>query len=138
MFPVLFLIIAFEFLVRQRRGIKFRISLPISQVFLITALSGLISLASGNDASGGIVGGLVREYTETYLGGAGSFIVLVTVLIISVRLGTGLSLVQLSEKTIMAVAFIAKGMASLVKKAKEIPPSGEKREKEKKPGYLGF
>ena len=132
-FPVLFLIIAFEFLVRQRRGIKFRISLPISQVFLITALSGLISLASGNDASGGIVGGLVREYTETYLGGAGSFIVLVTVLIISVRLGTGLSLVQLSEKTIMAVAFIAKGMASLVKKAKEIPPSEEEGEEEEVP-----
>ena len=57
---------------RQRRGIKFRISLPISQVFLITALSGLIALVSGNDASGGIVGGLVREFSATYLGGAGS------------------------------------------------------------------
>lgn len=132
-FPVLFLIIAFEFLVRQRRGIKFRISLPISQVFLITALSGLISLVSGNDASGGIVGGLVREYSETYLGGAGSFIVLITVLIISVRLGTGLSLVQLSEKTIMAVAFIAQHMASLVKKTKEIPPSEEEGEEEEVP-----
>ncbi|MFZ3071758.1 MAG: DNA translocase FtsK 4TM domain-containing protein, partial [Thermodesulfobacteriota bacterium] len=129
-FPVLFLVIAFEFLVRQRKGIDFRISLPISQVFLIIALSGLIALVSGNDASGGIVGGLVRELSETYLGWAGSFIVLVTILIISVRLGTGLSLVQLSEKIIIASAFIAKTAASLVSKAKETRPSEEEGEEE--------
>src|SRR3990172_10100952 len=125
-FPVLFLVIAFEFLVRQRRGIDFRISLPISQVFLIIALSGLIALVSGNDASGGIVGALVRGQSETYLGWWGSFITLVTVLIISVRLGTGLSLVQLSEKMIVAAAFTVRLAASFVNKAKEALPSEEK------------
>lgn len=129
-FPILFLIIAFEFLVRGRKGIDFRISLPISQVFLIIALSGLISLVSGNDASGGIVGSLVREQLGIYLGGAGSFIALVTILIISVRLGTGLSLVQLSEKMIVAVAFIVKLVSSFANKAKPVPASEEEDEEE--------
>ncbi len=96
-FPVLFFIIGFEFTFRE--GFKARFSIPISLVLLVVACSGMLVLITGEDSTGGVVGTLATKNLNLYLGPAGSFVVLAAVFLISLRVGTGISLIKLAERT---------------------------------------
>ncbi|MEE9614022.1 MAG: DNA translocase FtsK 4TM domain-containing protein [Thermodesulfobacteriota bacterium] len=111
-FPVIFIVLAYEFAVRD--GLKLRLSIPVSLVLFIIACSGLLSLLSGDDKAGGIVGAFATQPVEVYLGPAGTFIVLVAVFLISLRVGTGISLISLAKSVFSATAVVAGKSAGAV------------------------
>ncbi len=103
-FPLLFLFIAYRLLLKN--GFRFRLALPASLILFVSSLSGMLSTSGVEGRSGGIVGDLVERHLGLYLGTAGSMIVLGAVFLISLRVGTGLSLVQLGERTFSLVLLV--------------------------------
>ena len=101
-FPFIFALIAFEFLFRE--GLKARVSIPMSLLLFIIAFSGIFVLLGGEGHYGGIVGSLLTLNLKVYLGPAGTFIVLFAIFLISLRIGTGISLIYLAQKTALLIA----------------------------------
>ena len=100
-FPFIFALIAFEFLFRE--GLKARVSIPLSLLLFIIAFSGIFVLLGGEGHLGGIVGSLLTLNLKVYLGPAGTFIVLFAIFLISLRIGTGISLIYLAQKTALLI-----------------------------------
>ena len=131
-FPFLFFLLAYEFIVRY--GVNFRIVMPLSLFFFVSSLSAIFSLVTGSreDSAvhdplflrpGGILGKVVDYYTEFAIGTAGSYIVLFSILLISLRLGTGLSLIEIGKRVFSAALSVANlfyaGVSFLVRKFSE-------------------
>jgi S-DNA-T family DNA segregation ATPase FtsK/SpoIIIE len=113
-FPLLFAMLAYEFIFRE--GLKARISIPISLILFIISSSGLLVLAlgealTGKASYGGIVGDFVTNRLDLYLGPVGTFVVLLMIFLISLRIGTGISLIQLFEKAVGFVIYSLRGSA---------------------------
>jgi len=97
LFPILIIILAREFLIR--REFNFRLSIPISLLFLLVAFSGLLSSLIGNDIlSGGVVGKYVCLLLWDYLGWTGTLIFLMAMLLCSIIFTTGISFVAIANK----------------------------------------
>ena len=97
LFPILIIILALEFLIR--REFNFRLSIPISLLFLLVAFSGLLSSLIGNDIlSGGVVGKYVCLLLWGYLGWTGTLIFLMAMLLCSIIFTTGISFVAIVNK----------------------------------------
>ena len=97
LFPILIIILALEFLIR--REFNFRLSIPISLLFLLVAFSGLLSSLIGNDIlSGGVVGKYVCLLLWNYLGWTGTLIFLMAMLLCSIIFTTGISFVAIVNK----------------------------------------
>ena len=97
LFPILIIILAREFLIR--REFNFRLSIPISLLFLLVAFSGLLSSLIGNDIlSGGVVGKYVCLLLWNYLGWTGTLIFLMAMLLCSIIFTTGISFVAIANK----------------------------------------
>src|SRR3972149_2292704 len=97
LFPILIIILAREFLIR--REFNFRLSIPISLLFLLVAFSGLLSSLIGNDIlSGGVVGKYVCLLLWDYLGWTGTLIFLMAMLLCSIIFTTGISFVAIVNK----------------------------------------
>lgn len=97
LFPVLIIILALEFLIR--REFNFRLTIPISLLFLLVAFSGLLSSLIGSDIlSGGVVGKYVCLLLWNYLGWTGTLIFLMAVLLCSIIFTTGISFVAMVNK----------------------------------------
>jgi S-DNA-T family DNA segregation ATPase FtsK/SpoIIIE len=97
LFPILIIILALEFLIR--REFNFRLSIPISLLFLLVAFSGLLSSLIGNDIlSGGVVGKYVCLLLWDYLGWTGTLIFLMAMLLCSIIFTTGISFVAIANK----------------------------------------
>src|SRR3990172_2062675 len=97
LFPILIIILALEFLIR--REFNFRLSIPISLLFLLVAFSGLLSSLIGNNIlSGGVVGKYVCLLLWGYLGWTGTLIFLMAMLLCSIIFTTGISFVAIMNK----------------------------------------
>ncbi|MCK4847213.1 MAG: DNA translocase FtsK 4TM domain-containing protein, partial [Deltaproteobacteria bacterium] len=107
-FPIIFLILAIELLVRS--GVSFRPSIPISIVLFIASASAVLALGVGGDGqqvlAGGALGSLVAGALRPYVGVVGGVIIFGAVFLISLRVGTGISLINLTEKVFQGVSFI--------------------------------
>ena len=97
LFPVLITLLALEFLIR--REFKFRLTIPLSLLFLLISFSGLLSSLVGSDTlSGGILGKYVCLFLWDYLSWTGTLIFLIAMFIISTIFATGISLVDIVGK----------------------------------------
>ncbi|MBI5598279.1 MAG: DNA translocase FtsK 4TM domain-containing protein [Deltaproteobacteria bacterium] len=117
-FPLLFLFLAYEFILRH--GVNFRPSMAVSLFFFVISLAGLLSFRTPGDKAadwlavgdgwftGGIVGNVVNHYLKILLGPAGSVIVLGAVILISLRLGTGVSVIRFAEGFFAVAVFTAR------------------------------
>lgn len=109
-FPVLFLFIAYRMLFKF--GVKVKVTIPVSLILFMSALSALVEVVLGG--KGGIVGNFIARHLGVYLGSAGSIIVLGALILISLRVGTGLSLIQLGQGVAAVILAVAAFVASLV------------------------
>lgn len=97
LFPVLITLLALEFLIR--REFKFRLTIPLSLLFLLISFSGLLSSLVGSDTlSGGILGKYACLFLWDYLSWTGTLIFLIAMFIISTIFATGISLVDVVGK----------------------------------------
>jgi len=97
LFPVLITLLALEFLIR--REFKFRLTIPLSLLFLLISFSGLLSSLVGSDTlSGGILGKYACLFLWDYLSWTGTLIFLIAMFIISTIFATGISLVDIVGK----------------------------------------
>lgn len=94
--PVIIAVISAEFLLRRFTRLKAAV-LASFAVFVISSSGLLATLFSGPEA-GGFVGGFIGNASADYLGSTGSVIMLTAVVLITVLLATGISLVQLGVK----------------------------------------
>jgi len=97
LFPILITLLALEFLIR--REFKFRLTIPLSLLFLLISFSGLLSSLVGSDTlSGGILGKYACLFLWDYLSWTGTLIFLIAMFIISTIFATGISLVDIVGK----------------------------------------
>ncbi|MCK4738783.1 MAG: DNA translocase FtsK 4TM domain-containing protein [Deltaproteobacteria bacterium] len=101
-FPIIFAYIAFECIFRE--GMRARVSIPVSMFLFIVTFSGLFSLLIEEPMAGGIVGHFLTFNLSPYLGTAGTFIVFAAIFLISLRIGIGISLIQIGEHVFGYVA----------------------------------
>ncbi len=102
-FPALFFLISYRMLFRF--GVKVRATIPISLILFIVALAAIIEIILGGQ--GGIVGNFIARHLGLYLGSAGSIIVLGAVLLIALRVGTGISVVRFGQSIAVVILAIA-------------------------------
>ncbi|MCK5236570.1 MAG: DNA translocase FtsK 4TM domain-containing protein, partial [Deltaproteobacteria bacterium] len=94
--PVLFGYLSYRFAFRE--GLALRISIPISLGLLIVASSGLFVLLLGSEVAGGLIGKIGANNLVHFVGLPGSIIILLAILLASLRVGTGISLISFFEK----------------------------------------
>ncbi len=94
--PVIIAVISAEFLLRRFTRLKAAV-LASFAVFVISS-SGLLATVFSAPEAGGFVGGFIGNVSADYLGSTGSVIMLTAVVLITVLLATGISLVQLGVK----------------------------------------
>ncbi len=108
-FPVLFFFISYRMLFKF--GVKVRAAIPISLILFIAALAGLIEVILGGQ--GGIIGNFIARHLGLYLGSAGSIIVLGAVLLIALRVGTGVSAIWFGQSIAAAILAVASFFGAL-------------------------
>lgn len=97
LFPVFIIIIAIEFLIKRESKFKSFLLFPL--IFLLISFSGLLSSLIGNDTlSGGILGKYTCLFLWDYFSWTGTLIVLATILIASLILSTGISVVGITGR----------------------------------------
>ncbi|MEK6759112.1 MAG: DNA translocase FtsK 4TM domain-containing protein [Deltaproteobacteria bacterium] len=94
--PLILAVISAEFLMRRFTRLKAAV-LASFAVFVISS-SGLLATVFSAPEAGGFVGGFIGNVSADYLGVTGSVILLTAVVLITVLLATGISLVQLGVK----------------------------------------
>lgn len=94
--PLIIAVISAEFLLRRFTRLKAAV-LASFAVFVISS-SGLLATLFSAPEAGGFVGGFIGNASSDYLGRTGSIIMLTAVVLITVLLATGISLVQLGVK----------------------------------------
>jgi len=77
-----------------RRVFTYRVAVPISLLVLILSLSSLFAQLFGTEEAGGVVGGFLSGYLTAWFGSTGAAIILFAVVLITLLIATGLSLVQ--------------------------------------------
>jgi len=90
--PIVLIIISIGFLLR--RIFRFRVAVPVSFAFFIVSASALLSCTLASKGSGGFIGDYVGLTLSNYLGVTGAVILLSAVVLITVLVATGISLVQ--------------------------------------------
>ncbi len=94
--PLVLVIISVGFLLR--RIFRFSAAVPISFAFFIVASSALISCLALTRDSGGFIGGYIAGVLSNYLGVTGAVIMLSAVVLATILIATGVSLVQFGIK----------------------------------------
>lgn len=90
--PLVLIIISAGFLLR--RIFRFSAAVPISFAFFILSSSALLSCVILTKDSGGFVGDFIAGILSNYLGVTGAIIILSAIVLITVLVATGISLVQ--------------------------------------------
>ncbi|MBI5588146.1 MAG: DNA translocase FtsK 4TM domain-containing protein [Deltaproteobacteria bacterium] len=133
--PFVLIVISVEFLLR--RLFKFNLAVPISFAFFILSSSALLSCVILTKDSGGIIGDFIGGIFSNYLGATGAVIILSAIVIITVLLATGISLVQFGIKifppTVSAVkSTLEKVRSNMEGEAGEEPVEEEAKKETKK------
>ncbi len=140
LFPVLFLLTGLWFLLRE--GFSFRVSIPISFFCFVFSLAGIMAVLAGQESkTGGIIGGEIQNQLSPILGPVGAVIVLGAVLLISIRVGSGISLVRMAQLVGRVFGVAGGGAKKLGQRRKEKSEESNKNKitekiKSKKPTII--
>ncbi len=123
-FPFILVVISIGFLLR--RLYNFRASVPISFAFFIISFSAFLSQLLLKDEAGGFIGAHLSRILTNYIGGTGTLIILFAVVLITVLIATGISLVQMGVKIAPPATSVFKFLLS--KKEKDMEEDDEEPE----------
>ncbi|MDO8427567.1 MAG: DNA translocase FtsK 4TM domain-containing protein [Deltaproteobacteria bacterium] len=123
-FPFILVVISIGFLLR--RLYNFRASVPISFAFFIISFSAFLSQLLLKDEAGGYIGAHLSRILTNYIGGTGTLIILFAIVLITVLIATGISLVQMGVK--IAPPATSVFIFLLSKKEKDIEEDDEEPE----------
>ncbi|MDH4227123.1 MAG: DNA translocase FtsK 4TM domain-containing protein [Deltaproteobacteria bacterium] len=133
-FPLLLFFLSFVFLIRHGEG--FNIAKALSLVLFFTASCAIFSFIFDGAVAGGVFGELIERNLAGYVGKAGGIIIFSAVFLVSLRIGTGLPVIQIFDKTARALWFVTKGVYGagrfFGKKAAELKKEEIEAEKPKK------
>lgn len=104
--PLILIFISFGFLLQ--RIFAFRPAVPISFAVFMLSMSTLLSVLIGTKAAGGVIGGFLGAHITNLVGYTGSIIILTAIVLITIIIATGISLVGLGIRFFPALIFIAK------------------------------
>lgn len=134
--PLIFFVIAYK--VIRQRNLQFRFGYMVGLFLFIISACGLLELLLPlGDLNGGAVGSFVVKLSQPYLGSFGAGVVMVAILLISFRVGTGLSFIEIIKHIFTyiaaAVTFLRNFSQNMREKSakKKIETEKLKREKEK-------
>ena len=136
-FPALLLLLSFHFF-RNQKLIDFLVTLFGGFLLIIT--SGSLLALNGSEyhlfgttySSGGVIGIPLKTLLVRYSNASGTIIILTVVWIISFKLMTGISLIQLMKHLWNTVAFLFERIATLMIKWRERRKKAKKRSQAKK------
>lgn len=127
--PFIIIAISFDLLLRRILSIT-TVALASVLIFILSS-SALFSAVSASGGAGGVVGAFLSARFAKYLGATGSIIILSAVVIITLLVATGLSLVQAGVGMYPPVAAFFKWIIS--KASGKAEEAGEEEEEEKTP-----
>lgn len=134
--PLIFFVIAYK--VIRQRDLQFRFGYLVGLFLFIISACGLLELLLPlGDLNGGAVGAFVMKLSQPYLGSIGAGVVMVAILLISFRVGTGLSFIEIVKHIftyIISVFVFFKNFAQNLRERsaqKKIEKEKIKKEKEK-------
>src|SRR3990170_3918127 len=116
-FPIILIVISVQFL--MRRFLSFRVVVPVSFLVFVLASSAFLSLAASNEAVGGAVGTFLSRMLTDLDGATGAAIFLSAVILITLLVATGISVVQIGGKVIPPTASLFKALVERVRQRDE-------------------
>ena len=116
-FPIILIVISVQFL--MRRFASFRVVVPVSFLVFVLASSAFLSLAASNEAAGGAAGTFLSRMLTDLAGATGAAIFLSAVILITLLVATGISVVQIGGKVIPPTASLFKALMERVRQRDE-------------------
>ena len=116
-FPIILIVISVQFL--MRRFLSFRVVVPVSFLVFVLASSAFLSLAASNEAAGGAAGTFLSRMLTDLAGATGAAIFLSAVILITLLVATGISVVQIGGKVIPPTASLFKALMERVRQRDE-------------------
>lgn len=116
-FPIILIVISVQFL--MRRFASFRVVVPVSFLVFVLASSAFLSLAASNEAAGGAAGTFLSRMLTDLSGATGAAIFLSAVILITLLVATGISVVQIGGKVIPPTASLFKALMERVRQRDE-------------------
>ena len=104
--PLILIFISFGFLLQ--RIFAFRPAVPISFAVFMLSMSTLLAVLIGGKAAGGVIGDFLSAHITNLVGYTGSIIILPAIVLITIVIATGISLVGLGIRFFPALIFIVK------------------------------
>lgn len=128
--PFVLIVVSVEFLLR--RLFKFSLAVPVSFAFFILSSSALLSCVILTKDSGGIIGDFIGGIFSSYLGATGAVIILSAIVLITVLIATGISLVQFGIRIFPPAVSAVKSTLEKVRSNREGEAGEEPVEQEAK------
>ncbi|CAG1066710.1 DNA translocase FtsK [uncultured bacterium] len=116
-FPIILIVISVQFL--MRRFLSFRVVVPVSFLVFVLASSAFLSLVSAAETAGGAVGTFLSRMLTDLAGATGAAIFLSAVILITLLVATGISVVQIGGKVIPPAAMLFKSMMEKLRQRNE-------------------
>jgi S-DNA-T family DNA segregation ATPase FtsK/SpoIIIE len=130
-FPLLLAVISLKLILR--RVVTISLAVPVSFIFFIPSFSALLTTTIETPESGGIIGLELSGFLVGYLGFTGAVIILAAVVLASILLATGTSIVHgglaLAPGLLAALQAVFSVGKLLKKSPEEAPDKNAKREK---------
>src|SRR3990170_7347822 len=124
-FPIILIVIAVQFL--MRRFASFRVVVPVSFLVFVLASSAFLSLAASAETAGGAAGTFLSRMLTDLAGATGAAIFLSAVILITLLVATGISVVQIGGKVFPPTAMLFKALMERVRQRNE---NGEEDDEE--------
>src|SRR3990170_4847026 len=130
-FPFILLLLSVGLVLR--RFFRFRVVVPVSFLFFVLSSSALLSLIAMTEEAGGFVGAFLSRLLSDVVGATGAIIFLSAVILMTLLVATGLSIIQLAVKALPPTVSVFRFLVERMRHEKENDEDEDEDEIEEEP-----